>query len=63
MNLELGDEWNYDPYHVISSKRMQNGYAPYIHHLKLELEKLANQDSWEHVLQLLQGGQQILSES
>jgi hypothetical protein len=47
MNLGLGEEWHYDPYHIISNKRMESGFAPYIHHSKLELENLGNQDSWE----------------
>ena len=34
MNLELGQEWDYDPYHIISNKRMENGSASYIHHSK-----------------------------
>lgn len=54
MNLELGGECNYDPCQIISDKRAQNGDAPYMHHSQMGLEKLANQDSWEHVLQLLQ---------
>ena len=35
MNLLLGEKWAYDPCHIISKKRMENGYAHFIHESRL----------------------------
>jgi hypothetical protein len=63
INLYLLEEWSYDPYHIISNKMMQNGSTPCIHHSNPYLEKLPNQDGWKQVLQLLQGGKNLLSKN
>ena len=41
MNFEEAGKWKYDPYQVISKKRVQPGYVPYIHQQNLEVKRLA----------------------
>lgn len=31
MDFQWGEDWNYDPYDIISNKRVQLGSTPYIH--------------------------------
>ena len=42
MHLLLEDKWAYDPYHVISNRRLENGYSPFVHESRLEVKKLEN---------------------
>lgn len=42
MDLQLSEKWAYDPHYIISKRRVENSYAPFIHEAKLEIEKLAN---------------------
>ncbi len=42
MDLQLGEKYAYDPHHIISNRRVENSYAPFIHEAKLEIHKLAN---------------------
>ena len=42
MNLQLGEKWAYYPHHIISNKRVENSYAPYVHEPRPYVEKLAN---------------------
>jgi hypothetical protein len=44
----------YDPYLIITTKRMEHGTTPYGHQSKPQLEELANQESWEDVQRILQ---------
>jgi len=40
--VQLGEKWAYDPHHIISNRRMENAYSPFIHEARPEVEKLAN---------------------
>ena len=42
MHLSLEGKWAYDPYHVISNCRVENGYSPFVHEARLEMEKMEN---------------------
>lgn len=42
--FEEGDKWRYDPHRVVSNRRMEITYAPYIHEAKTKLENMANQE-------------------
>jgi hypothetical protein len=39
--------WHYDPHGIISEMRVKNKNAPYVHELRPEIEKYANQTDWE----------------
>lgn len=40
-----GEKWKYDPQHIISNKRGDIIFVPYIHESKQELEKVENQET------------------
>ena len=42
MHLFLEEKWAYDPPHVISNRIFENGYDPFVHESRTEVEKLEN---------------------
>jgi hypothetical protein len=49
MNFQQGEIWHYDPYSIISTKRIEVDLSPYEHHSQPQLEQLMNQYSWDKV--------------
>jgi hypothetical protein len=49
IGFQQGEMWIYDPHAIISTERTDLGLVPYQHQRKLQLELIANQDSWEDV--------------
>lgn len=54
--------WFYDPWGIISKKRVENKSTPYIHTHRLEIEKSMNQTEWMPEI-LQEAEEQILSSS
>jgi len=46
MNFPKGKVWANDPYNITSKKWLKFQSAPYEHDNQLDIEKLANKDSW-----------------
>ena len=42
MQLQQGEKWSYDSYHIISKRRVENSYDPCIHETRQDIEKLEN---------------------
>ena len=47
--FDQGEKWKYDPYHIISNKRGEISYAPYIHESNPKLEKMESQETWSGI--------------
>jgi len=46
MNFTHSFTWSYDPWGIISKKRVENKSTTYIHTQRLEIEKYMNQIEW-----------------
>jgi len=54
--------WSYDPWGIISKKRVENKSTPYIHILRPEIEKFINQIEWRTDT-LQEAKEQVISSS
>ena len=48
MNFTHNFTWSYDPWGIISKKRVENKSTPYIHTHMIRIEKFMNQIEWMH---------------
>jgi hypothetical protein len=55
LKFKKGGSWKYVPYHIISNLRVVFKSSSYIHYTNLELERLANKESWKDIKFILQG--------
>lgn len=67
MNFPKGKVWPNYPYNIISKKWLKFQLAPYEHDNQLDIEKIANNDSWveeesnlEKAIEIYLDGQNIV---
>ena len=53
MKFQLDENMNYNPYHIISKKRLQSKFSTYENQEDSELERTSNKYSWEQVKDIL----------